>query len=104
MDWLTDLKNWLVGIIKQLWQAVSGFYHDISLKLIKQFLDVILELVKQIPVPQWMSDYSLGHLFGMLSPQLGYFVARLWIGQGLVLIGLGYAFRLLRKLLTALQW
>jgi hypothetical protein len=104
MDWLTDFKNWLIGIIKKLWDAISGFYHDMALKLVKGFLDAVAELVKHIPVPQWMSDYSLGHLFSMLSPQLGYFVDRIGLGQGLTLIGLGYAFRILRKLMTALQW
>lgn len=104
MDWLTDLKNWFIDIIKQLWTAISDFYHDISLKLVRAFLDVIAELAKQIPIPQWMSDYSLGHLFAMLSPQLGYFVDSLGLGQGLALIGLGYAFRVARKLATALQW
>lgn len=104
MDWLTDLKNWIIDLIKQLWQAVAQFYHDMSLKLVRNFLDLIAELVKQIPVPEWMADYSLGHLFAMLHPALGYFVDRIGLGAGLYLIGLGYAFRVLRKLLTALQW
>ncbi|WP_109126525.1 hypothetical protein [Dyella sp. C11] len=104
MDWLTDIKNWLISIIQQVWDAISGFYHDLSLKIVKGFLDAIAELAKNIPVPQWMSDYSLGHLFGQLSPTLGYFVDRLGIGAGLALLGLGYTFRVTRKLLTAFQW
>lgn len=104
MDWLTDVKNFLISIIKEVWTAVSGFYHDMSVKLISNVLEVIGKLVTSIEVPKWLSDYSVGHLFGMLDPALGYFVDRIGIATGIGLLGLGYAFRIARKLATALQW
>jgi len=104
MSWLSDFKTWLLGIIHELWTAVSGFYHDMSLMFIKKALSVVGELINQIPVPDWMAQYSLGHLFGYLSPSLGYFVDRLGLGLGISLLGLGYAFRVARKVATALQW
>lgn len=104
MDWLTDLKNWLIGIIKEVWTAISGFYHDISVKLLSSALEAIGKLVNSIEVPSWMHDYSLSHLFGLLDPALGYFVDRVGIATGVSLLGLGYVFRIGRKLATALQW
>ncbi|WP_424680890.1 hypothetical protein [Frateuria sp. YIM B11624] len=104
MDWLTDLKNWLLGIIRSLWEAWSGFYHDMSLQVIKTILSAVGEIAKVIPVPQWMADYSVGRLLGQLDPSLGYFVDRIGLGAGLTLLGLGYAFRVSRKMLTAFQW
>lgn len=103
-DWVQDFENWLVQVVKDVWTAVSDLYHDMALELIKKVLEVVAEVAKLIPVPQWMSDYSLGHLFGMLSPTLGYFVDRLGLSVGIPLLGLGYAFRVGRKLLTAFQW
>lgn len=103
-DWIDDFENWVVQLVKDVWQAVTDFFHDMSLQLIKTVFDVVVEIAKLIPVPQWMTDYSLGHLFGMLSPTLGYFVDRLGFSVGLPLIGLGYGVRVIRKLLTLFQW
>jgi len=104
MGWLSDFKQWLLDRIHELWDGISGFYHDMGLKIVKAGLSVISELIKAIPVPSWMSDYSLGHLFSYLSPTLGYFVDRLGLGVGIGLLGLGYTFRVARKVATALQW
>lgn len=104
MDWLTDLKNWFLDVIKWLWDAWTGFYHDMSVDIIKRVFEAVGEIAKVIPVPQWMSDYSVGRLIGQLDPGLGYFVDRIGLGAGLTLLGLGYAFRVSRKVLTAFQW
>lgn len=104
MDWLTNFKDWFIQVIKDVWTAVSGFYHDMSLAFLRKVLEVVAEMVKQIQVPAWMADYSVGHLFSYLSPSLGYFVDRLGFSVGISLIGAGYAFRVARKLATALQW
>lgn len=104
MDWLTDLKNWFVDTLKALWDAWSGMYHDLSLMIVKNVLEAVGEIAKTIPVPDWMAEYSIGHMLGQLSPSLGYFVDRIGLGVGLPLIGLGYAFRVSRKVLTAFQW
>lgn len=104
MGWLTDFKDWLVDQWKALWGAFFDFGNDLILKFLKKALELFAELAKDIPVPPWMADYSLGHLFAQLSPTLGYFVDRLGFGVGLGLIGLGYAFRVVRKLATAFQW
>jgi hypothetical protein len=104
MDWLTDLKNWLLGVLHDLWDAWTGFYHDMSLQLIKTVFQAVGQIAKTIPVPQWMSQYSVGTLLGQLDPSLGYFVDRIGLGAGIGLLGLGYAFRVVRKVVTAFQW
>lgn len=103
-DWLTDLKNYLRDLAHDALQTVFQFYHDMGLKLVRQFLDLIAELVNSVPAPDWMAEYSLGALLSHVSPVLGYFVDRMRIGAALGIIGLGYTFRITRKILTALQW
>ncbi len=104
MGWLNDFKDWLISMWKALWGAFFDFGNDMILKFLKKVLEIVAELVKDIPVPDWMADYSVGHLFSYLSPSLGYFVDRLGFSTGIMLLGAGYAFRVVRKLATALQW
>jgi len=102
--WFGDLTDWLLKIWKQIWQAFTDFIKDIALFFLDIAMQVVMWVVNVIPVPDWLSQYSIGQFLGGAGPTIGWVVSELKIGQGLSIIAAGYAFRLLRKLLTLGQW
>lgn len=57
-----------------------------------------------IPVPPFLTNYSMSSILGGTGSIVGFFMSELNIGPSLALIGAGYVFRLLRKFLTLFQW
>src|SRR5690606_29311768 len=104
MGWLNDLTNWLAEQLTKLWEAIETFFTDLLVALVETVLEAFALIVELIPVPDFLTTYSLCNLLGMAGPEVGYFLQTFRIGEALGLIAAGYAFRLTRKLVTAGQW
>lgn len=102
--WFGDLTKWFLKIFKQIWDAFVAFVKDIFMFFLDLIMQVVVWVVSQIPVPDWLQNYSIGNFLGSAGPTIGWVVSELKIGQGLTIIAAGYAFRLLRKFLTLFQW
>lgn len=99
-SWFARIFEWLGGIFKDL----MNFIGDLPLKILQGFLDGVLYLLGKIPVPDFLTQYSLQTLFNQLPESVLYFVGLFGIPQALLILGLGVAFRLTRKALTLGQW
>lgn len=102
--WLTNLTVWLKSVATSVVNAVRDIAKDVVVWLVRAVTDLFLLAIAAIGVPTFLANYGLGSLLSNVSPILGFFVVQFKIGAALSLIGAGYAFRLLRKLLTLGQW
>lgn len=103
MKWLKELTDWIARQLTALWDAFVEFIGDTLLALVELVLETFARLVEALPVPGFL-EVGLGQVFGNLSPAILYYVGVFRIGEGLLVLAGGVAFRLLRKLLTLGQW
>lgn len=110
MSYLDDLINWLY----ESWQAVVTWIYDLLLWLVNAFLWVTLklfELVLQgfrtvfnaVEPPDFLVN-GLSSVSSSISPDIGYMLGATGVNEALGIIGLAYAFRMARKVLTLFQW
>lgn len=102
--WLSRITGWFAYAFNALFKAIAQFFKDLVTYALAVVLSVVAMAIASIPVPDWIASNSMGNLLGQAGPVAGFFMAKLQIPGGLALIGLGYAFRLLRKFLTLFQW
>lgn len=102
--WLSKLTGWIAYAINTVFKAVIGLLRDLVTYVLGVVFDLVSTAINAIGVPSWISNFSLGSLLGQTGSIVGFFMVQLQIPAGLGLIGLGYAFRLLRKFLTLFQW
>lgn len=98
--WFGRIFEWFTGLFKDFME----FLLDFPLKILEGFLDGVLYLLNAIPVPGFLTSYSLQSLFSALPESILYFVSLFGIPQALAILGLGVTFRLTRKALTLGQW
>lgn len=102
--WLDDLTNWFKDQFKALWDAFVAFMGDLIVQAIESVCDFFATAIESIPVPDFITQYSLDSLLGQAGPTIGWLVSTFKIGQCLTIIAAGVTFRLLRKLFTLGQW
>lgn len=102
--WFSDLTNWFLKIFKQIWDAFVQFVKDVVLFILDIAMQLVTWIISAIPVPDFLSQYSIGALLGNAGPTVGWVMSEMKIGQAMAIIAAGYAFRLLRKFLTLFQW
>lgn len=99
MDWFDSLIDWLGA----LFQDFIEFIYDLPIFLIEGIVGLIVDLIVEIPVPEFLED-------GMAEYVTRFPDSILWamgitrIDDALAIVAAGVAFRLLRKLLTLGQW
>lgn len=96
--------NWQVEHDTQLWQDFQEFMLDLLVKALAVLLDFGAVVIESIPVPDLVTNYTIGGMLGNVGGDLLWIVGAFRLGEGLGLVGAGYAFRLLRKALTLGQW
>lgn len=104
VGWLDDLTNWLRQQVERLFDGIVDYFTAYALFMLETLFDAAAAVLEMIPVPEFMTQYSLGQFFAMMPPEILYFVGVFNLAEGLSIIGAGYGFRLLRKLLTLGQW
>ena len=102
--WLDDITNFIRKQVERLWDAVVKFFQDLVIYAIEKMLDLVAMAFEQLPVPEFMQDYSIGMLLGNAGSTVGWFVQTFKIGECLAVISLGITFRIMRKILTLGKW
>lgn len=100
LSWIARIFEWLGGLFTDF----MAFVLDLPLKVLQGFLDGVIYLLGKLPVPDFLTQYSLQTLFNSLPDTVLYFVGLFGIPQAIGILGLGVAFRLTRKALTLGQW
>ncbi|MGH8122215.1 MAG: phage coat protein [Gammaproteobacteria bacterium] len=104
MGWLDDLTGWFIRIWRQIWDAVVGFFKDLIIYGVEAVIHAFAYIVSLIPVPSFLTTYTIGGLLGGAGPTIGWLCTQLQLGTALSMIAAAYAFRLFRKLITLGQW
>lgn len=104
MDAIYALISWLAELIKSVWQAFVDFLSDIWIDVADIVLQAIAGLIVSIPVPSFLSNYSIGQIIGYMPSDVLYFVGLMHMGEGFALISGAVAFRMVRKVITVFQW
>lgn len=100
---LDDITNWLKRQWEAMWAAIWQLIQDAFYWCVEGVMDVFATIIEAIPVPEFLQN-GLGGMFSFLPAEILYFVGLFRIPEGLLMVGTGVAFRLLRKLLTVGQW
>ena len=104
MEWLSGLTDWFVVLFQGLWADALEFANDSWVGIFDQVLSLVASIVSSIPVPGFLSTYSLSVLFSSVPPEILYFVVLLRFSEAFAIIGAGVSFRMGRKVLTLFQW
>ncbi len=101
---ITEFTQWILNLIVKLFAAVWDFLGDIAIWIFKGVLTAIAALVTAIPAPAFLTSNSLTSLIGSMGGDILYFVGAFHLPECFAIIGAGFAFRMLRKILTLGQW
>lgn len=104
MGWLRRLTDWLGEQITRVWRAVVEFVGDTIITVIEAALDLFAQLIEALPVPEFLTQYTLGSLLGGVGSDLLWILGAFRLDECFAIVGAGYLARLIRKLLTVGQW
>lgn len=104
MNWIADLTQWLFDLVVKFVTAIWDFVLDVVIELLDLVLMVLAEAVKAIPVPDFVTQYSLGSLIRQMDSDILFFVGILQIPLGLSFLAAGFGVRMVRKAVTLFQW
>lgn len=104
MDAIYALINWLAELIKTVWQAFIDFLGDIWIDIADTVLSALASVIMSIPVPSFLSGYSIGQIISLMPSEILYFLGMLHMGEGFALISAAVTFRMVRKVITLFQW
>lgn len=107
---LNDLLEWLAD----MWQDFIDWCYEILIFVIDAFMWLSLQILEKalegfryvfsaIDPPQFIQS-GISTFTGAISPDVGYLLGATGFDNALGIIGIGYTFRLTRKVLTLFQW
>lgn len=102
--WLSQISCWFANTYHIFFSGIVNFAIDLVTYVFHGVFSVVSAAINSIPVPSWVSQYSLGSLLSQTGPVIGFFITQFQVGTALAVIGLGYGVRLLRKFVTLFQW
>ncbi|MDB0564655.1 DUF2523 domain-containing protein [Ralstonia solanacearum] len=101
---ISAFASWLLKAFLAVFQALWDITLDLCIEAFDLFLTALSTVLALLPAPAFLSGVSLQSLFGQLPSDLLYFLGVFNVAQGLALVGAGYGFRMLRKVVTLFQW
>ena len=104
MDWLSSITTWLIALVKAIWSDFTDFLNEFWILIAETVLTAIASTIVAIPAPAFLDSFSMASLLSHLPSSLLYFLAYLQLPEAFALIGMGFTFRMVRKLITLFQW
>lgn len=102
--WLTDITNWFLNAIKDIWTDFYDFLNDFWIDIAESILNAIASLIESIQPPGFLVSNSISSIISLLPVDLLYFVGQLNLSGAFAFIASGVAFRITRKFITLFQW
>lgn len=107
---LNSLLDWLA----EMWQGFINWCYEILIFILDAFLWLSLQVFEKmlqgfrfifstIDPPQFIQN-GLGQFTALIPNDIGYLLSATGFDNALGIIGVGYTFRLTRKVLTLFQW
>ena len=102
--WLEDLTNWLRGLVQKLWDAIEAFFTDLIVLAIEKLLDLVATAFESLPVPEFITQHSIGSLLAGAGPTVGWLTQTFKISECMAFFAAAAVFRISRKILTFGKW
>ncbi len=102
--WLGDLTGWLLGLVKKLWAAIEAFFTDLIVLALEKMLELVALAFESLPVPDFMTQHTIGSLLGNAGPTVGWLVDTFKISECMSLLAAGAVFKITRKIVTFGKW
>ncbi|KAF1727762.1 phage coat protein [Pseudoxanthomonas mexicana] len=102
--WLSDLTDWIKEQIQRVWDAFEAFVMDMVIYALEQGLELVALAFEALPVPSFLTNYSVGSLLANAGPEIGWAVQTFKIGECCAMFAAALAFRISRKILTFGKW
>jgi len=103
LNWLNGFWTALVEWLEGLWKAFKDFLTDWPITVLDAFLQAVAAAINAIPVPAFIQT-GLAPLFSGIDPWVLWVVNGAGLFEALAIVGLGYGFRMVRKIFTLFQW
>lgn len=104
VGWLTDLTNWIRGVVTKFFSAIKDFFLDFLDLAVKTLVDGLLLVVNSIPAPDFLSQFSICGFLNSAGPTVGWILGTFHVAEGVVMVTAALVFRMTRKALTLFQW
>lgn len=104
VGWLTDLTNWIRDLVEKLWNAIEQFGNDLIVLAIEKMLEVVALAFEALPVPEFMTQHSIGSLLSNAGPTVGWLVETFKISECMAILAGGAVFKVTRKIVTFGKW
>lgn len=101
---ISAFGQWLLSLFVKVFVAIWDLFGDLVIALADAFLQALAALVSALPAPTFLTQYSLQSAFSQMSGDILFFLTVFNIGPGIAMLGSGFAFRMLRKVVTLFQW
>ncbi|QOK98456.1 DUF2523 domain-containing protein (plasmid) [Ralstonia pseudosolanacearum] len=101
---ISAFASWLLKMFVAVFVAIWSLVEDVAIDILDLFLQGLTAVIGTLPVPGFLTGVTLQSLFGQLGGDVLFFFGVFNIGSGIALLGAGFAFRLLRKVVTLFQW
>lgn len=87
--------------LADFWDDLADFFIDLFVSVLSMVLEIIGDVVSAIPMPSFMTDFNASDYIGN---DIGFFLMMSGVGQALAIVGAGFLFRFLRRVLTLGIW
>lgn len=104
---MTEFADWLIGLVKALFEAVWDFLLDVCIFILEQVLLAFTQAFQLVVVPCFMSvssALSLSSAFSHIPGYVWYFAGHLDLTGCFKILSCAIIFVFARKLLTLFQW
>ena len=95
-----DAQSWFIGV----WADFVEFLSYLPVKILDSVLGAVATVFEAVPVPEFVQNNGLQTALNSISPDILYFVGMSGLDNAMAVLSAGFAFRLLRKLITLFQW
>lgn len=100
---LEQFTTWLLDLVRRAFDAVWTLISDAAISVADGVLSAAAALLAAIPVPAWLAG-GMQTFFSGLGGDILYLLNVCGVPAALAIVGGGYAFRFLRKVVTLFQW
>lgn len=101
---LKKITDWLVQLVKDLWDAFTDFMSDWFLSWLEFQLNLVTYMIHHIPSPDFLSQHSIGSLLGSAGPTVAWAVNVFQVGPSAAVISSAIVFFILRRIFTLGIW
>ncbi len=101
---IAKFTAWLLDLVLKVFKSIWDLFSDIAIAILDGILSALAAIIAAIPAPDFLTQYSIGSLINTFPGEILFFANVFNLGQCFAVIAAGFAFRMIRKIVTLGQW